>query len=131
MSLADLAALPTAPTVSAALDEAAQHTDLGPFPALRRAIHGSTSYKDAALTVTPEHAIAEGAAIFVVAGLIAPEVRKVGPLDSDWNATTTAVAVGYAHGVLDTWAKAHTARQLAHLFEAAADRARTAEHRPA
>lgn len=128
LSLAELAALPTAPTVSRVLAEAAGYVAEGPFFALRRAVHGTTEYRDFATAATPEHAIAEGAALFVVAGLIDPGVRKVGPLDADWDARATAIAVGHSHRVLDGWAKQHTAEQLAHLFQAAADRARTAEH---
>ncbi|MGQ4513643.1 hypothetical protein [Streptomyces sp. DW26H14] len=118
LSLAELAALPTAPTVSAVLAEATRYVADGPLTALRRAVHGST----------PEHLAAEGQAVFVVAGLITRNVDKVGPLDAAWGPTNTAIAVDYSRQVVDAWAKTHSVDHLAHLFKAAADRARTAEH---
>jgi hypothetical protein len=43
---AQLAALPTAPTPSVALREAARHTADGPILALYRAVYGSTNPND-------------------------------------------------------------------------------------
>lgn len=129
MSVTELAELPTAPTISRGLREAASYADQGPFHALRRALFGTTTFEDFIAVITPEHAIGEGVALIVLGGLIDPEVTDRGWSDSTWDAGYTAERVGHAHRVISGWADSHTETQLAHLFEAAADRARTLENR--
>lgn len=127
MSVTELAELPTAPTVSRGLREAAAYVDQGPFLALRRALLGSAAFEDFAAVITPEHAIAEGVALILLGGLVDPEVTDHGWPDATWGAGYFAERVGHAHQVVSGWYATHTAQQLAHLFEAAADRARTME----
>lgn len=127
MSVTELAELPTAPTISSSLREAAAHADNGPHAALRRAMFGTTTFEDFAAVITPEHAIAEGVALIVIGGLIDPEVTDHGWPDASWDAGYFSQRVGHAHRVISAWAASHTAQQLAHLFEAAADRARAME----
>ncbi len=127
MSVTELAALPTAPTISKGLREAAAFADHGPHLALRRALFGTITFEDFAAIITPEHAIAEGVALILVGGMVDPEVTDQGWPDATWGAHDFAQRVGHAHQVLTDWAAAHTDEQLAHLFEAAADRARAVE----
>ncbi|WP_127468681.1 hypothetical protein [Streptomyces sp. B27] len=129
MSVTELAELPTAPTISRGLREAASYADQGPFHALRRALFGTSTFEDFITVITPEHAIAEGVALIVLGGLIDPEVTDHGWPDSTWGAAHFAERVGHAHRIISRWADSHTEQQLAHLFEAAADRARTLEGR--
>ncbi|MFF8100117.1 hypothetical protein ACF07S_10130 [Streptomyces sp. NPDC016640] len=127
MSVTELAELPTAPTLSRALREAVEYADQGPHQALRRALFGTTTFEDFAAVVTPEHAIAEGVALIVVGGMVDPQVTDQGWPDASWSAGYFAQRVGRAHDALSGWAASHTAEQLAHLFEAAADRAQPME----
>ncbi|NEA52376.1 hypothetical protein [Streptomyces sp. SID10815] len=127
MSVTELAALPTAPTISKGLREAARYADHGLFLALRRALFGTTNFDDFVAVVTPEHAIAEGVALIVLGGLVDPEVTDQGWPDATWTAGYFAQRVGHAHEVVAGWNAAHTEQQLAHLFEAAADRAQQME----
>lgn len=128
ISVAELAALPTVPTLSRALQEAAQYADHGPHLAIRRALFGATTFDDYAAIITPEHAIAEGIAFIVVGGLINPEITDHGWPDQTWEAGYFAERVRHAHEALTGWTATHTTEQLAHLFEAAADRAQAMEH---
>lgn len=127
MSVTELAALPTAPTVSKALGEAARYTDQGPILALRKAFFGSTNSDDFIAAITPEYAIAEGVALVVVASLIDPEVGRDDWPTAAWPACLFAERVGEAHVLITGWALTHSQVELGHLFEAAADRARAAE----
>jgi hypothetical protein len=130
MSVTELADLPTAPTLSRGLAEAARYADHGPFLALRRALFGTTIFEDFAAVITPEHAIAEGVALIVIGGLVDPEVTDQGWPDVSWSASYFAQRVGRGHEAVSGWAATHTEQQLAHLFEAAADRAREMEQAP-
>lgn len=129
MSVTELAELPTAPTISRGLRDAAAYAEQGPFLALRRALFGTTTFEDFITVITPEHAIAEGVALIVLGGLIDPEVTDHGWPDNTWGAVHFAERVGHAHQIIGRWADSHSEQQLAHLFEAAADRARTLEGR--
>ncbi|MYY79719.1 MULTISPECIES: hypothetical protein [unclassified Streptomyces] len=128
MSVTELATLPTAPTISVGLREAASYADLGPHMALRRALFGTTTFEDFAAVITPEHAIAEGVALIVLGGLVNPDVTDEGLPDATWTAGYFAERVGHAHETITGWASTHTSEQLAHLFEAAADRAKSLEN---
>lgn len=123
ISVAELAELPTAPTLSRGLREAATYADHGPFLALRRALFGTITFEDFVTVVTPEHAIAEGVALILIGGLVDPEVTDEGWPDETWDAGYFSQRVGCAHQAVSGWAATHTEKQLAHLFEAAADRA--------
>lgn len=127
MSVTELAALPTAPTISKGLREAAAYADHGPHLALRRALFGATTYEDFAAIITPEHAIAEGVALILIGGMVDPEVTDQGWPDASWGAWDFAQCVARAHDAVTGWAASHTGEQLAHLFEAAADRAQAME----
>ncbi|MGW0780371.1 hypothetical protein [Streptomyces sp. NPDC002913] len=127
LSVTELAQLPTAPTISRGLREAAAYPDHGPFLALRRALFGTIVFEDFATIITPEHAIAEGVALIVLGGLVDPEVTDQGWPDATWGAAQFSQRVGHAHQAIAGWHATHTERQLAHLFEAAADRAHTME----
>ncbi len=127
MSVTELAALPTAPTISKGLREAARYADHGPFMALRRALFGATTFEDFAAVITPEHAIAEGVALILIGGLVDPEVTDQGWPDETWQAGYFSQRVGRAHEAVSGWATTHTSEQLAHLLEAAADRAQAME----
>lgn len=127
MSVTELAALPTAPTISRGLREAAQYADHGVHLALRRALFGTTTFNDFVAVITPEHAIAEGVALIVVGGMINPDVTDHGWPDDSWHAGYFSQRVRHAHEALTGWAADHTSEQLAHLLEAAADRAHAME----
>ncbi|MFJ4925332.1 hypothetical protein [Streptomyces sp. NPDC088736] len=127
MSVTELAALPAAPTISRALREAASYSDQGPYLALRRALFGSITFEDFAAVITPEHAIAEGVALILIGGMVDPEVTDQGWPDASWQAGYFSQRVGRAHEAVSGWSAIHTAEQLAHLFEAAADRAQAME----
>jgi len=127
MSVTELAGLPTAPTLSRALREAARYADQGPHQALRRALFGTTTFDDFAAVITPEHAIAEGVALIVIGDLVDPQVTDQDWPDSTWSAGYFAQRVARAHQAVTGWAEAHTTDQLAHLLEATADRAHTME----
>lgn len=127
MSVTELAALPTAPTLSKGLREAAAYVDQGPHLALRRALFGTTTFEDFAAVITPEHAIAEGVALIVIGGMVDPEVTDQGWPDASWGAGYFAQRVRHAHQILTDWTATHSDERLAHLFEAAADRARAME----
>lgn len=127
MSVTELAALPTAPTVSKVLAEAARYADDGPYAALHRAVYGSTDYANFIAAVTPEHAITEGVALIAVASLINPEVRVAVHPNTTWSAGAFSNTVRHAHQVIGAWAGRHTAVQLAHLLEATADHVATQE----
>ncbi|OQQ13015.1 hypothetical protein B0675_40060 [Streptomyces sp. M41(2017)] len=123
LSVAELAALPTAPTISTGLAEAAAYAVDGPIMALRRALFGTATFEDFAAVITPDHAIAEGVALILLGGLVDPEVTDQGWPDISWQAGYFAQRVARAHKAVTGWAATHTSEQLAHLFEAAADRA--------
>lgn len=127
MSVTELAALPTAPTISKGLREAARYADHGPHMALRRALFGATTFEDFAAVITPAHAIAEGVALILVGGMVDPEVTDQGWPDETWQAGYFAQRVARAHEAVSGWAATHTEQQLAHLLEAAADRAHAME----
>lgn len=127
MSVTELAELPTAPTLSRALREAARYAEQGPHQALRRALFGTTTFEDFVAVITPEHAIAEGVALILVGGMVDPQVTDQGWPDSTWSAGYFSQRVRHAHEALTGWAASHTTEQLAHLFEAAADRVQTME----
>lgn len=127
MSVTELAALPTAPTISEGLREAASYSDHGLHLALRRALFGTTTFEDFISVITPEHAIAEGVALILIGGMVDPEVTDHGWPDETWDAGYFAARVRHAHAIVSGWAATHTGEQLAHLFEAAADRAQTME----
>ncbi len=127
MSPAELAATPTGPTLSAVLDEAAQHVDGGPHQAIRHGLFGSTDYHAYIGTVTTEHTIAMGWAYITTAGLIDPTTNPTDAAAGYWSAGGFAQATGHAHWVLTQWAEKHTPTELGLLFAAAADRARSAE----
>lgn len=127
MSVTELADLPTAPTISKGLREAATYADHGPFLALRRALFGTTTFEDFAAVITPEHAIAEGVALILIGGMVDPEVTDHGWPDETWDAAYFSQRVGQAHQAVSGWTATHTEQQLAHLFEAAADRAQAME----
>jgi hypothetical protein len=129
ISVAELASLPTAPTLSRALAEAAGYADHGPFLALRRALFGTITFEDFAAVITPDHAIAEGVALIVIGGLVDAEVTDHGWPDETWDASYFAQRVGRAHQAISGWSASHSEQQLAHLFEAAADRAHAMERR--
>ncbi|MDH6610265.1 hypothetical protein M2164_005900 [Streptomyces sp. SAI-208] len=130
LSVTELAELPTAPTLSRALTEAATHAGQGPHLALRRALFGTTTFEDFAAIITPEHAIAEGVALILIGGMVDPEITDHGWPDATWEAWQFAQRVARAHNAIAGWAASHTSQQLAHLFEAAADRARQMENAP-
>ncbi|MFE6355901.1 hypothetical protein ACFVOO_23970 [Streptomyces rochei] len=127
VSVAELAALPTAPTISRGLREAAGYADHGPLLALRRALFGTVTFEDYAAVITPEHAIAEGVALIVIGGLVDPDVTDQGFPDASWGASYFAERVGRAHQAVTGWAATHNELQLTHLLQAAADRAQTLE----
>jgi hypothetical protein len=127
MSVTELAALPTAPTISKGLREAASYADYGPILALRRALFGTITFEDFVTVITLEHAIAEGVALILVGGLVDPEVTDHGWPDASWADGYFAQRVAHAHEVVINWAATHTDEQLAHLIEAAADRAQAME----
>lgn len=127
MSVTELAALPTAPTVSTALSEASRYAGQGPVLALRKAFFGSMDPDVFIPALTPEHAIAEGVALIVAASLIDPEVGRDDWPTAAWSASLFSERVGEAHVLLTGWALTHSRMELGYLFEAAADRARTAE----
>jgi hypothetical protein len=127
MSVAELADLPTAPTISQGLREAATHAAQGPHLALRHGLFGTATFEDFIAVITTEHAIAEGVALVLVGGMIDPQVTDQGWPDSTWDASHFAHRVGRGHQALARWAETHTTEQLAHLFEAAADRAQSME----
>jgi hypothetical protein len=123
ISVAELAELPTAPTLSRGLREAATYAAHGPFLALRRALFGTATFEDFIAVITPDHAIAEGVALILIGGLVDPEVTDQGLPDETWDASYFSQRVGRAHRAVSGWAVNHTEQQLAHLLEAAADRA--------
>jgi hypothetical protein len=127
ISVTELAALPTAPTLSRGLREAAAYADHGPHLAIRRALFGSITFEDFVALVTPEHAIAEGVALILIGGLVDPEVTDHGWPDATWGAGYFAQRVARAHDAVTGWAANHSTEQLAHLLEAAADRAKAME----
>jgi hypothetical protein len=90
-------------------------------------VYGATDAASFIAAITPEHAIAEGVALIVTAGLIDPEVDADSWPDPSWGAAHFAQRVQRAHQAIGAWADAHTQQHLAHLFEAAADKASTAE----
>lgn len=126
LSPAEIAALPTAPTTSSALLEAAHHASIGPIPALCRAVYGSANPDDYAAIVSPEHVLAWGLALIASARIIDPAVSAAWP-EPTWPATRTADTVGTAHRILTEWAGGRTERDLAALFTAASLEVRAAE----
>ncbi|MEU5490259.1 hypothetical protein AB0G98_21290 [Streptomyces sp. NPDC020196] len=126
MSPSQLAALPTAPTLSEAFREASRHAHEGPVDALTRAFYGSTNPCDYASLVTPEHTIAWGAAVIATAYRISPLVNTEWP-DSAWDATTFAEAVSCAHRELTAWANRSRTEELSGLFRQVARQALNVE----
>ncbi|MCY0928290.1 hypothetical protein OTB20_19235 [Streptomyces sp. H27-H1] len=126
LSPAELALLPTAPTVSSALREASRHAALGPIPALCKAVYGSADPDDYAAVISPEHVLAWGLAIIASARVIDPAVSAAWP-DQSWPAGRTADTVGTAHRLLTEWAELRNKRDLAALFAAASREVREAE----
>ncbi len=127
MSLGEIATTPTTAPASRILTDAAAHANLGPFDALRIANLGTLDPGALVAVIAPEQVIAEGAALIVLAGLANPDIDAPWWPNADWSAGEVANAVGNAHRIVGAWAVGHTAGQLQHLFEAAADRARTEE----
>lgn len=126
MSPAELAALPTAPTLSRALTEAARYAGQGPIDALSRAVYGTTTPGDHLAVITPEHTIAWGLALIAAARRISTAVSAEWP-DATWDAGRFAGAVEDAHRALTAWADAHDPGELAELFRTAGREARFAE----
>lgn len=131
ITVAALAELPTAPALSGAFREAATYADHGPFLAIRRAMFGTITFEDFITVVTPDHAIGEGVALIIIGGLVDPDVTDQGWPDETWDAGYFSQRVGRAHAAISGWYATHTTRQLAHLLEAAADRAHAMETTPA
>lgn len=127
MSLGEIAETPTVPSVSRILAGAVEYADQGPFYAIRIATLGTLDPLPIIAVVTPEHFLAEGAALIVLAGLIDPEPDAPRVPEPSWAAGEAADATGRAHRVIGKWASGHTTQQLRHLMEAAADRSRTWE----
>lgn len=123
---AELAALPTAPTVSHALGEAANHTADGAIPALCRSVYGSANPADYAAIVSPEHTLAWSLALLAAARIIDPAVSSEWP-DSSWGALRLAVTVEDAHRIVTGWTEGKSVEDVAALFHAAANEARDAE----
>jgi hypothetical protein len=126
LSPAELAALPTAPTVSGALNDAARYVQDGPIGALSKAVYGSANSTDYAVFTTPEHTIAWGVGLVCVARRIDPAVSSEWP-DASWGAERFATTVGEAHRTLTDWAEGHTAAELAELFRTTAHEVRATE----
>lgn len=126
MTPAELAALPTAPTLSAALAEAARYADEGPITALSRAVYGTTTPGDHLAVITPEHTICWGVAIFATARRISTAVGAEWP-DASWDAGRFSTTVEAAHRALTAWAEEHEVEELAGLFRTAGQEARFVE----
>lgn len=126
ISPAELAALPTAPTVSAALDDAARYAPDGAICALSRAVYGSDNPSDYAALVSPEHTLAWATAIIAAARIIDPAVSSDWP-DDTWCEDRFGATVGEAHRKLTGWAEGRPAPELAELFRTAAREVREAE----
>lgn len=126
ISPAELAALPTAPTVSIALADAAQYVTDGPILALSRAVYGSVNSSDYAAFATPEHTLAWATAIIAAARIVDPAVSSDWP-DGTWCEDRFGATVGDAHRLLTAWAKGRPSADLAELFRAAAREVREAE----
>jgi hypothetical protein len=119
ISPAELAALPTAPTVSAALDDAARYADDGAILALSRAVYGSTNPADYAAVVSPEHTLAWATGIIATARIIDPAISSDLP-DGSWDEDRFGGVVLEAHQLLTGWAEARPSEELADLFRTAA-----------
>lgn len=126
LSPGEIAALPTAPTASSALLEAATYASIGPIPALCKAVYGSADPDDYAAIISPEHVLAWGLAIIASARVIDPAVSVSWP-DPTWPAGRTACTVEAAHRILTGWAEGRAAHDLATLFMTAAREVRQAE----
>jgi hypothetical protein len=126
ISPAELASLPTAPTVSSALDDASRYAYEGPIDALSRAVYGSVNPSDYAAFVRPEHTLAWATAILAAARIIDPAVSPGWP-DASWDADRFAIVVREAHPLLTGWAESRSPLALAELFRAAAREVREAE----
>lgn len=126
ISPAELAALPTAPTVSSALITAARYAHEGPIDALSRAVYGSTNSSDYAAFTSPEHTLAWATAILAAARIIDPAVSSDWP-DATWDEDRFAIVVLEAHPLLTGWAEGRSSQELADLFRAAAREVREAE----
>ena len=68
-----------------------------------------------------------GLALILIGGLVDPEVTDHGWPDATWGAGYFAQRVARAHDAVTGWAANHSTEQLAHLLEAAADRAKAME----
>lgn len=126
ISPAELADLPTAPTVSSALDAAANYAADGPILALTRAVYGSTNSADYAAVVSPEHTLAWSTAIIAAARIIDPAVTSDWP-DASWDADRFGLVLLEAHPLVTNWAEARPPEELAALFHAAARDIRNVE----
>lgn len=135
ISVAELAYLPTAPTVSKALKDAALRAADGPIDALTGSVYGSTNPADYAGIVTPEHTLAWAVALIATArvlyqlaghGTVSPETVQGWP-DNFGDAGRFSNAVGDAHRSLTSWAMSHSVQEVAGLFLAAAEEAEGAE----
>ncbi|KOU20979.1 hypothetical protein ADK52_25710 [Streptomyces sp. WM6372] len=126
MSPAELALLSTAPTVSAALLDAAGAAPAGAIPGLCKGVYGSADPDDYAAIVTPEHVLSWGVALIASARVIDPAVSTSWP-DRSWSAGRTAETVGAAHRILTEWAEGRSARDVADLYVAASREVRRAE----
>lgn len=116
---AELAALPTAPTVSRALIDATRYTDAGLIDALCKAVYGSTNPSDYAAVVSPEHVLSWGIALVAAARTIDPAVSASWP-DASWDAVRLADAVERAHRVATGWADERSPGEVAYLLRTAA-----------
>jgi len=126
ISPAELAALPTAPTVSSALDDVARYAPDGAIDALTRAVYGSANSSDYAAVVSPEHTLAWATAIIAAARVVDPAVCSEWP-NATWDEDRFAITVREAHPLLTGWAEGRPSLELAELFRAAAREVREAE----
>ncbi|MFJ7023238.1 hypothetical protein ACIQUW_33245 [Streptomyces sp. NPDC101117] len=126
ISPAELAALPTAPTVSSALNDAARYTGDGAILALSRAVYGSTNPDDYVVLASPEHTLAWGMALVAAARTLDPAVASEWP-DATWNEDLWADTVFRAHKAVTAWVDGQDPTVVADLFRAAARDIRSAE----
>ncbi|WP_405591476.1 hypothetical protein [Streptomyces sp. NBC_01190] len=127
MTPAELAALPTAPTLSSTLAEATRYVGEGPLPALSKSVYGSADPANYAAFTTPEHTVALGTALIATARRLNPALGKEWP-DSSWSTGRFSATVKDARDALIAWAKDHTPAELATLFRIAAHEASRVEH---
>lgn len=126
MTPAELAALPTVPTLSAALADAARYADQGPINALDLAVYGTTNPGEHISVITPEHTICWALAIFATARRVSPAVNAEWP-DASWDAGRFSNITGDAHRALTAWAGEHSPEELAGAFRETAQETRFVE----